>query len=194
VLSKTAVRLTALFVFAAAFPVSEFCLRAQDSQDAPSVAEAARRAREKKEAASTKPATVITNDSMPAAPAAEATTATNPGSANSAAPDASADTQADSDEDATKKQELDSLKKQIAQKEASVDLAKRELGLEQDNFYRGQDYQRDAAGKQKLDDMQSSLKTQQDELAALKAKLTDAGGDAAKTPAQPNAPTTPEKP
>jgi hypothetical protein len=166
-------RFTALFVAAAAF--SAIHLAAQDTQDAPSVAEAARRAREQKDAAS-KPTKVITNESLPPAPTPDpsAGPAVNP---HPPAPAAEPGSSGDADNDAEgKKKAVADLKQQIADKQKSVDLLQRELALEQDNFYGKQDYQRDAAGKQKLDSMQSDLKTKQDELAALKAKLAEAGG------------------
>ena len=64
----------------------------------------------------------------------------------------------------------------------------REIGLERDNLYSKQDYQRDASGKQKLESLESELKQKQDELAALKAKLADAAG--AEAPKE-SAPATP---
>jgi len=192
-LRKTALRLAALFLVAPAFPVCY--LAAQETQDAPSVAEAARRAREKKEAAS-KPATVLTNDTMPAnsAPDANAPAAANAPSATApSGSTASSEGQSGASPDTPEtRKEIEALEKEIADKQASVDLLRRELGLEQDNYYSKQDYQRDTAGKQKLDALQSDLKAAQDELAALKAKLTDlAGADALKAPANPPAQSQP---
>jgi chromosome segregation ATPase len=194
VLSRTAFRLITLLLLTAAFPTSAFYLKAQDSQDAPSVAEAARRAREKKEAAAAKPTTVITNDSIPSAPVTEAAPAGNAPAAGAAAPEGSADAPADADAPSEKKDEVSALKKEIAEKEGSVSLLKRQLALEQDNFYSNPDHERDSAAKGKLDSMQADLKTQQDELAALKAKLTDAAqSDASKAPEQTNPPATSDK-
>jgi hypothetical protein len=185
-LRKFSLRLTALMLTAAAVPVAY--LAAQDNQNAPSVAEAARRARQQKEAASSKPTAVLTNDNLPAAPAATSNT-NGAGQAT-----ASSDTTAPEDpagategEDA-KNAEMDGLKKEIVEKQQSLDILEREVALERDNFYRKQDYQRDAAGKEKLDSMQAEVQTRQDELSALKAKLTAmAGADALK----PAAPATP---
>lgn len=188
-LRKTAFRLLTILVCVASFPV--LYVSAQDSQNAPSVAEAARRARQQKEAAS-KPTTVLTNDNLPAAP--DSTTNTNSAANTNAQPDSPA-SDGQSASDSGKKDEIDALKKQIAEKQQSVDVLRRDLALEQDNFYRKQDYQRDSAGKQKLDSMQSDLKTQEDELSALKAKLTDlAGADALKSPATPPAGSAQPKP
>ena len=162
-LRKTILRLAALFLVAAAFPV--LYLAAQETQDAPSVAEAARRAREKKEAAS-KPATVLTNDTMPATSGPDANA---PGAANAPSATAPSGSTASSEgqpgasaETPEKKKEIEALKKEIADKQASVDLLRRELALEQDNYFSKQDYQRDTTGKQKLDALQSDLQTARD--------------------------------
>jgi predicted RNase H-like nuclease (RuvC/YqgF family) len=180
-LRKTGLRLIALLSLAWAFSAAH--LVAQDSPNAPSVAEAARRARQQKQNAS-KPTTVLTNDNIPAAP-----DSTTNNAANAPTDSPASESQPASDSgDASKKDEIDALKKQIVEKQHGVDTLQREIALEQDNFYRKQDYQRDSAGKQKLDSMQTDLQTKQDELNALKAKLTDlAGAEALKSPA----PTTP---
>lgn len=183
----------ALLVIASALSAAD--LAAQDAQNAPSVAEAARRARQQKQAAS-KPTTVLTNDNLPAAPDSTANPATNNAPNTTASADSPAsDRPSASDSGDAKKDEIDALKKQIAEKQQSVDMLQRELALERDNFYRKQDYPRDSAGKQKLDAMQSNLQSAQDELNALKAKLTDlAGGDALKSPAPANPPAEPAQP
>jgi len=185
-LRKFTLRLTALMLTAAAVPVAY--LAAQDNQNAPSVAEAARRARQQKEAASSKPTAVLTNDNLPAAPAATSNTngaGQATASSGTTAPEGPAG--ATEGEDA-KNAEMDALKKEIVEKQQSLDILEREVALERDNFYRKQDYQRDAAGKEKLDSMQAEVQTRQDELSALKAKLTAmAGADAFK----PAAPATP---
>lgn len=187
---KTALRMTAFLLCATSSLALH--LSAQDTQNAPSVAEAARRARQQKQNAS-KPSTILTNDNMPAAPDSSLNNAPN-ANANASTETPASDNQPAAPEDADKKQsEVDALKKQIAEKQQAVDILQRQISLEQDNFYRKQDYQRDSASKQKLDSMQSDLKTQQDELSALKAKLTDlAGADALKQPAAPAAPVQPK--
>jgi predicted RNase H-like nuclease (RuvC/YqgF family) len=154
------------------------------AQDAPSVAEAARRARQQKETAS-KPAQVVTNDSLtpaPANPPGEAPGA--PAQAESSTPAASESAaQAENPPPAAStqnperiKKEVESLKQEIANKQRIVTDLQREIALEQDIVYRNPDYQHDTAGKQKLDSLQSDLKQNQDDLAALKAKLTDLAG------------------
>jgi hypothetical protein len=159
------------------------------AQDAPSVAEAARRTRQQKEAAS-KPAQVVTNDTLPPAPANVPPEAKTPGapaqaeSAASAAPESATEAEKAPSSGATAqnpeqlKKEVETLKQQIADKQRAVNDLQREVALEQDIVYRNPDYQRDTAGKQKLDSLQSDLKQNQDDLAALKAKLADLGGDA----------------
>lgn len=179
-LRKFSLRLSALLVITAAVPV--VYLAAQDNQNASSVAEAARRARQQR-AAAPKPATVLTNDNLPAAPAS---TSNAPGNAMENSVSSSPGNPADPSEgEDAKKAEIDALKKEVAEKQQSLDVLQRELALEQENFYRQQDYQRDTAGKQKLDSMQADVKTKQDELSALKAKLTDLAGTDALKPAAP---------
>lgn len=176
------------------------------AQDAPSVAEAARRARQQKEAAS-KPAQVVTNDTLPPAPANAPAEVQTPGTAPQAESPASA-----TPESATQgekapssgataqnpeqlKKEVETLKQEIADKQRVVNELQREIALEQDIVYRNPDYQHDTAGKQKLDSLQSDLKQNQDDLAALKAKLADLGGEEPKEPAPatpPSAPTPPQ--
>ena len=195
-LRKTAVRVLALVVLAGA--CASLPLLAQDSQDSQSVAEAARRARQQKQAAAAKPANVITNESLPAAPAGEATAAAPAAAANptdSAAPAAANGEKpaaGSTEEEEKKNAEIERLKKQIKEKEESVNLAQRELTLEQDNYYSKVDFQHDTEGKQKLDDMRSDLATKQNELADLKAQLAELG--ATETPKEPPAPATPPGP
>jgi uncharacterized coiled-coil protein SlyX len=161
------------------------------AQDAPSVAEAARRSREQKQT-SAKPARVVDNDTLPpsaATPASPAPAPAAPASDSAAQP---ADVKAGSaaGDTAENKEKVDSLKQQIAERQQSVDLLQRELALEQDNFYKQPDHQRDKTGKAKLDSIETDLSQQQADLAALKAKLADiAPQDAAKP--QPGAPPKP---
>jgi predicted RNase H-like nuclease (RuvC/YqgF family) len=148
------------------------------AQDSPSVAEAARRAREQKQAAS-KPAQVVTNETLPA-PANQPGEAKAPGApaqpeSSAPAPSeamAQAENPSSQDPEQIKKQ-VENLKQEIADKQRVIADLQREIALEQDVVYRNPDYQHDTAGKQKLDSLQSGLKQNQDELAELKAKLTD---------------------
>jgi hypothetical protein len=190
-LPKPCVRILVLVLASAAFPVAY--LAAQESQDAPSVAEAARRAREKKEAAAAKPANVITNDQIPSVSPTDASALNAPQGAT-AGGDAGADKAAAAPGagDEKKNAEIEALKKELKDKEEALNLLQRELSLDRDNFYSNPDYQRDPAGKQKLDDLQTTLNDKQNELNELKAKLTElAGADALKTPAKEETPANP---
>jgi len=190
-LQKTALRSIALLI--ALTPCLVSYLTAQEQQDASSVAEAAKRSRQQKQASS-KPTTVVTNDTLPPVPAG----ANGAGSGTPAAPEAGAAAEAQpeaSAEDADQKKAAnDSLKKEIQDKEQKVNLLQRELALEQDIFYGKQDYQRDAAGKEKLDSLQSDLKQQQDELAALKTKLAEEGNTQEQKEPATAPPATPAQP
>jgi hypothetical protein len=171
-------------------------LMAQDpSSDAGSVADAARKAREQKKA-SAKPATVITDDNIkpavantklgtvstsdggnaPAAPDANAadSAAAAPAAENGAAPASAAPAAAADDEE--KKKQVQSLQQQIADKQTEVDTAQREFALENDNYYSKTNYAQDKDGKAKLDALQADLSAKKDELAKLKAQLSDLGG------------------
>jgi predicted RNase H-like nuclease (RuvC/YqgF family) len=190
-LRKPCLRILVLALVSAVFPVCY--LAAQESQDAPSVAEAAKRAREKKEAATAKPANVITNDQIPSVSPADAT-ALNAPQATTSSGDASSDKNAAAGAagDEKKNAEIDALKKELKDKQEALNLLQRELSLDRDNFFSNPDYQRDVAGKQKLDDLQANLDGKQNELNELKAKLTElAGADALKAPAKEEAPANP---
>jgi predicted RNase H-like nuclease (RuvC/YqgF family) len=188
-LREITLRMAALSLVFTAFPVCY--LAAQETQDAPSVAEAARRARQQKEAAAAKPSHVITNDQIPSAPtdASAAAPATPPTGTNAESTAKEGDEKAGSTEENA---EVTALKKEIKEKEEAASVLLRELALDRDTFYGNPDYQRDLAGKQKLDDLQATLTDKQNELQKLKAKLTEiAGADALKEPAKEPAPATP---
>jgi hypothetical protein len=168
-------------------------LRAQDTQT-DSVAEAARRARAQKKSAA-KPATVITDDTLKPAPA---TQASNDNAAPAASPDAaaapaSADAQTpaaqSTEEQEKKKAEIEALKQQVAAKQAELDLAQRQLTLDNDAYYGKPNYQDDRAGASKISAEQADVNQKKDELAALKAKLDATGYVAPATP--PPAPVGP---
>jgi hypothetical protein len=185
-------RLLALAGLAGAFLTLP--LRAQDSQT-DSVAEAARRARAQKKSAA-KPATVITDDTLKPAPAAptsndNAAPAASPGvsaaaDAQTPAPDAQS-----SEEQEKKKAEMEGLKQQVAAKQAELDLAQRQLTLDNDTYYGKPNYQDDRAGAAKISTEQADVNQKKDELAALKAKLDATGYLAPPTPPPaPIGPTT----
>jgi uncharacterized coiled-coil protein SlyX len=167
-----------------------FPARAQSQdQETPSVAEAARRAREQKKK-SEKPARVISDDNLKTAAAAPATppaqspelapqtqpVAAPPAPPEAAVPTAPATTPAEAapkekKDSAAKSAEAASMKAQVEALEKELDLLKRELPLERDNYYSKPDYQRDTAGKAKLDALQQQLTDKQQDLDALKTRL-----------------------
>jgi len=155
------------------------------SQDS-SVAEAARRAREKKKnppnpAKSTK---VITDDDLDkrnfppgneglnvgSAPKLE----TQPPSAQAVAAAEAADAsteQQDVKDAAEQDRRMARLKEQIADAEKDLDLAKRQLALDQDSYFSNPDYSHDTAGKSKLEDEKQQIDSKQQEIERLKTKL-----------------------
>jgi predicted RNase H-like nuclease (RuvC/YqgF family) len=158
------------------------------AQDAPSVAEAARRAREQKQTVA-KPARVVTDDTLTPAPSTPASSSPADSTAQSDNPAAPASKPAESaEEEAKKKEEIEALKREIADKQQSVNLLQREIALAQDTFYSSPDHDRDKAGKEKLDAMQSDVKQQRAALAELQAKLADLAPPAETKPAGPSKP------
>jgi len=182
------------------------------------VAEAARKAKEQKKNA-TKDARVITNDTIRLRPASADTGAAPPAgtvvtstpSADAAPqsnstvnPDTSSSTSTGSAEkvapqsapaDPKKKgeqsAEVAKAKDVLAQAQAQLDVLKRELSLDSDNFFSNPDYSHDANGKAKLDELQKMIGDKQisvedlkQQLAALMKEL-GISPEADKTPAPP---------
>jgi DNA repair exonuclease SbcCD ATPase subunit len=154
----------------------------QDPSQNESVAEAARKARDKKKAAS-KSAKVITDDDLdrstfkpgqlnvvgaPAQPETEPPKEAP--AANAEATDEAADKEAAkkaAEEDA----QIARLKLQLTQAEKDLDLAQRELALDQDAFLSKPDYANDTAGKAKLDAERQQISDKQQEIEKLKTRL-----------------------
>jgi hypothetical protein len=191
-------RLTLLVALAAALlPAASFA----QSQDSESVADAARRAREQKKPPA-KPVKVLTDDDVkPAIPAStDATPATGapvPAASTAAASDSTAaigvvtgnsSSPAPDAKDQKDSREVAELKAQIKQAKAELDLALRELSLDQDTFYSNTDYAHDTAGKAKLDEEKQQTTDKQQEVDRLVARL------AAMLPSEPAAATPPPKP
>src|SRR5580704_9690630 len=141
-------------------------LFAQDSST-DSVAEAARRARAQKKAAAAKPAIVVTDDTLkPAsasgssAPTSADTTSTSTADANGApagaqAPPAAA---APTEEEEKKKQaQIEALKQEVGAKPAELDLAQREMTLDNEDYYSKPSYKDDKAGAAKLATEQATV-------------------------------------
>lgn len=170
--------------------------QSQDSQNT-SVAEAARRAREKKRQVKA-PAPVVTDDTLhpsasspvPASPNTKNPAAPNqaaqdsdeeeprpapPAAPSSSAPEAQAvEQKVDADkaaEELTRK--IETLKKNIAAAEHELDLAKRELALEQDGFYSNPDHEHDRPGKARIDSLQRQVNDKQQAVTGLKSQLAE---------------------
>lgn len=165
-------------------------LFAQDSST-DSVAEAARRARAQKKAAAAKPAIVVTDDTLKPAPASGSsaasadTTSTSTSDANGAPAGAQAPPAATAPSEAEEKKkqaQIEALKQEVAAKQAELDLAQREMTLDNEAYYSKPSYQDDKAGAEKLAAEQTSVNQKKDELAALNAKLADLGFEAPPTP------------
>ena len=190
-----------LLLAATVFPIATRA-QSQGSQQSDSVAEAARRAREQKKAAESRPAPVITNDTLkpaapaPAAPGAASAPDTNASSSapsNQAAPAPASSEEANKDAKQKASAELEDLKKQVADAQQALDLAKRELSLEQDNVFSKPNYQSDTAGKAKLDGLQQDVTDKQQALDTLKARLAEAQEKAgAEAPAAQTPPSSPQ--
>ena len=193
-----------ILVAGALLPITAHA-QSQESQKE-SVAEAARKAREQKKTA-TKPPTVITEDMLkPRTEEQKAVEAANEAkasenAANAAAsdagskPEAKPESAAKSDDAKKKKEkaELETLNKQLAAAKKSLDLLQRELALDQDTFFSNPAYDRDTAGKAKLDGIKQQIADKQQEVDALKTRVaalkellgTEASSDQAQPPPQP---------
>lgn len=189
-------------------------LCAQSQDDSQSVAEAARKAKEQKKSA-TKDARVITDDTIRLRPASAdsgaappaGTVVTSTPSADAAPSSSTAQSSASAAADKAAPQgvpEADSKKKEeqsaevakakdvLAQAQAQLDVLKRELSLDSDNFFSNPDYSHDASGKAKLDELQKMIGDKQISVEDLKQQLATLmkevgiSPDADKTPAPPN--------
>jgi len=186
-------------LFTAPLLASAVRAQSQDTQSqTDSVAEAARKVRAQKKPTD-KPAPVITDDVLKPSNAtakSQDQSAAPPASDSAAAPSANSSSAgqekppgAETSEDKDKlNAELASLKDQVAEAQKAVDLAKRELALEQDNLYSKTDYQSDTAGKSKVDGLLQQVTDKQQLLDDVKAKLEELQS---KAPASETPPSTP---
>jgi hypothetical protein len=193
-------------------------LCAQSQENSQSVVEAARKAKEQKKSA-TKDARVITEDTIHLRPASADSGAAPPAGtviistpSREAAPQANpavrSDTSAASTgaaekaaresapaEDPKKKEEqtaeVAKAKDLLAQAQMQLDVLKRELSLDSDNFFSNVDYSHDASGKAKLEELQRTIGDKQISVEDLKQQLAalmkEAGipPEADKVPAPP---------
>jgi hypothetical protein len=159
--------------------------RESTSQDS-SVADAARRSRDKKKNPSTssKSPKVITDDDLDRRnfqPGQEGLNVgawpkleTEPPSAQAVAAAEAPDIAADQDamkEAKEQETEIARLKLQIAAAEKDLDLAGRQLALDQDTYFANADYAHDVAGKAKLDGEKQQINDQQHDIERLKIRL-----------------------
>jgi hypothetical protein len=202
VLAHNRLRLVVVpFLLASAAVSLSSYAQSQDPQSSQtdSVAEAARRAREQKKAAGDKAVPVITDDILkPSAPQAPASSSDQAAAdQKDAAPDA-AKPEGAAGKDAGKEKEsaeLADAKQQLADAETALDIAKRELAVEQDNVYSKPDYQNDTAGQAKLDDLQQHINDKQQAVDDLKARVADLETKAgAPAPSSEEPPQTPPQP
>jgi hypothetical protein len=156
------------------------------SQDS-SVADAARRSRDKKKNPSTtsKSTRVITDDDLaqrnyqPGPDVLNLGAAANqeriPGSTEAADNATVQDTKEAQEQDAREAKEQDAdiakLKLQLAEGQRNLDLAQRQLALDQDTHFANPEYAHDVAGKAKLDAEKQQIADKQQEIEGLKSRL-----------------------
>ncbi len=153
----------------------------QDQSQTQSVADAARKVRDKKKAA-TKSPKVITDDDLDRStfkpgqlnvvgvPQPETEPPSEAAVAQAVATDEAAEQEAAkkaAEEDA----QIARLKLQLTQAEKDLDLAQRELALDQDAYFSKPDYANDTAGKAKLDSERQQISDHQQEIEKLKTRL-----------------------
>ena len=155
---------------------------------AQSVVQAAKRDRERKKDARTPEKVITTDDLMPARSTDSSTQSAGPsGNAGSSSSDAtqnataqssgeSPGSAAPSDDQAAKEQraaKLADLKNQLASAKSDLDLAQRQIALQQDTYYSNPDYVHDTAGKAQLDQMQRQASDKKAAVERLKAELAE---------------------
>lgn len=171
--------------------------QSQDSSQSPSqdssVADAARRSRDKKKNPSTssKAIKVITDDDLaqrnyqPGPDVLNLGAAANqeriPGSTEAAAGSETADKAAVQDTKEAQEQdareakeqeaEIAKLKLQLAEAQKDLDLAQRQLALDQDTYFANPEYAHDVAGKAKLNAEKQQIADKQQEIEGLKSRL-----------------------
>lgn len=177
------------------------------SQDSQSIAEAAKRAREQKKSAS-KPAKILTEDDLDkrdvkpgeSGLAVDSTPKleTEPPPAASVAGQEAADSAptkppSEGAPKAPDTAKAAQLKAELAEAEKELELLKREVSLQQDNFYSNADYAHDTAGKAKLDTMLAQVTDKQAAVELLKTQLEAlVGPQGAAPPSTP--PSSPQAP
>jgi hypothetical protein len=176
----------ALYLPIALLAQSQDTQSSQSTSQSSSVADAARQSREKKKNPSTSPKSrkVITDDDLDrgnfqpgqegldvgASPKLE----TGPPSARAVAAAEAADNAADQEalREATEQDaEIDRLKVQVTEAERDLDLARRQLSLDQDTYLANPDYAHNVSGKAKLAAEKQLIDDKQQEIERLKTRL-----------------------
>lgn len=198
---------------AAMTTVSPALFAQSQENSSPSVAEAARKAKEQKKGP-TKDTKVITEDTIRLRPASAdsgappaGTVVTSSPAADRALPPASAATPnaassgstagtgaaqaADPKKREEQNAEVAKAKELLAQAMAELDVLKRELALDSDNYFSNPDYAHDTAGKGNLDELQRMIGDKQVSVEDLKRQLSEVmqkagvSAEADKAPAPP---------
>lgn len=158
-------------------------LAAQTTQE-PSIADAARQSRAQKKT-SAKTGTVVTNDTLSSSSSAVTATSSTaapaaPGQAPASSPSevtaadrdaVSPQPQPSSADHARLKTEIAGIQEQLKEKQTEVNLQRRLLALDQEDFQSKPDNTHDTAGKAKLVSEEEDLKQKEAEFEKLKAKL-----------------------
>lgn len=174
-MSQRLLALLALSIFAAPALLPTATLA--QSSDPQSVADAARRSREQKKNAA-KNSKIVTNEDIPprdAKPTDQATAPEGAGATEAQPSDATAPAGiAPAAQPAAKPAEdpeLVQLKAELATALKQLDLAQRELALDSDTYQANPSYQRDTAGKAKVDADKQRVDAKQQEVDRLKTRI-----------------------
>jgi hypothetical protein len=169
----------------AASAQSQDAQSSQSTSESSSVADAARRSRDKKKNPSTtsKSTKVITDDDLaqrnyqPGPDVLNLGASANqeriPGSTEAAAGEAAEQDAKEAKEPDANEQdaEIGKLKLQVTEAEKDLDLARRQLALDQDTHFANPEYAHDVAGKAKLDAEKQQVDDKQQEVERLKSRL-----------------------
>jgi hypothetical protein len=155
----------------------------QSASSSASVADAARRARDQKKN-SAKSSKVITDDDLDrhvfkpgqagfnvmAPPQLETEPPSPAAVAAAGAADIASDEEAQK-EAAAQDSDIAKVKSQITQGERDLDVARRQLALDQDSYFSDPDYAHNTAGKSNLDSEKQQINDRQEEIERLKIRL-----------------------
>src|SRR5437879_4684708 len=192
----------------AARTASQDASQQASSQD--SVANAARRNRDKKKVPSTSPKStkVLTDDDLDrknyqpgqdglnvgASPKLETEPPSDQAVARAEAADAAKNgSLQEAKEAAEQGEKISKLKLEITEAENGLDLARRQLALDQDSYYSKTDYARDTAGKAKLEDEKQGISDREQKIEKLKSRLAALEASKSRTTSERPSATPPAK-